>query len=213
MKPGVLLAACLLLMLNACRSALITELAASSGQSLFHDDFSAPAGGWPQVAGPDGRMGYQDGAYQMQVDRPNYDLWAFPGYSYRDVRIEVDATRLGGPQSNRFGLACRTRDQENFYFFIISSDGYYAIGKVEAGVRRLLGQDMMAYTTVILLGNSTNHLRFDCVDQVLSGYVNGLLVAVTTDTEFRSGDAGLLAGTFDQAGLQVAFDNFVVYKP
>jgi hypothetical protein len=38
-------------------------------------------------------------------------------------------------------------------------------------------------------------------------------VAVTDDSAFRSGDAGLIAGTFDEGGVEISFDNFVVYKP
>jgi hypothetical protein len=34
-----------------------------------------------------------------------------------------------------------------------------------------------------------------------------------TDSNFSSGDVGLMAGTFDTGGAQIAFDNFVVSKP
>lgn len=71
----------------------------------------------------------------------------------------------------------------------------------------------MAYNAAILQDDSPNHLRFDCIDQTLTGYVNGRAVAITNDTDFPSGDAGLIAGTFDQPGVDVAFDNFVVIKP
>lgn len=213
MKISHLLLACLLLASTACRSSLVTDLAAGSGQSLFQDEFSDPSGGWPEVTGMDGSMNYVKGTYQVRVDRTEYELWAFPGHSYGDVRIEVDATRLVGPLSNRFGLICRARDHENFYFFIISSDGYYAIGKVEAGVRSLIGQEMMAYTTAIDLESNVNHLRFECIDQILTGSINGQVVAITMDESIGSGDTGLLVGTFDEPGVMIAFDHFVVYKP
>lgn len=44
-----------------------------------------------------------------------YDAWAnqsrsFPG----DVRIEVDAAKIGGPDDNDFGVICRYQDIDNF---------------------------------------------------------------------------------------------------
>jgi hypothetical protein len=33
------------------------------------------------------------------------------------------------------------------------------------------------------------------------------------DTSFTSGDVGLIAGTYEEAGTDVLFDNFVVTKP
>jgi hypothetical protein len=149
----------------------------------------------------------------MLVQSPLYDLQAVSGQSYRDAHIEVDATRQSGPVYNRFGLICRFKDMNDFYFFAISSDGYFAIGKIQNGVTSLLGQEMMAYNASILQGGDTKHLRFDCIGNTLKGYVNDQTLAITEDTDFSSGDAGLMSGSFDEAGVDVSFDNFVVYKP
>ena len=64
----------------------------------------------------------------------------------------MDATLQSGPVYNRFGLICRFQDMNDFYFFAVSSDGYYAIGKIKNGVTSLLGQEMMAYSAPILQG-------------------------------------------------------------
>jgi hypothetical protein len=203
----------LVICLTACESPLITDLAVGSGGTLFHDDFSDPTSGWARISGQGGAMDYDNGMYRMVVTAQHYDLWSFSGHAYQDVRVEADATRMAGPAENLFGLICRSRDADNFYLFIISSDGYYALGKIKNGALSLLGQEMMAHSTTIIQGDSPNHLRFDCVGQTLTGYVNGQAVAITNDADFPSGDAGLIAGTFDQPGVDVAFDNFVVTKP
>ena len=203
----------LLACLTACQSTLVTDLAARSGAKIYYDDFSDPTSGWIQASSPSGKLNYDNGTYQMMVSSPNYDLWSVSGQAFRDVRVEVDATRLAGPDGNRFGLICRYRRPQDFYFFIVSSDGYYAVGKVSSGVQTLLGQDMMTYSGAIVTGNGPNHLRFDCAGQTLSGYANGQAVVTATDADFPNGDAGLITGTFDQPGVEVAFDNFVVYKP
>ncbi len=203
----------LAILLTACQSSLIAELVTQSGEPLYHDDFSTSTNGWPQTDSENGSLGYADGAYQMLVQSANYDLRAVTGHTYGDVQIEVDATRLAGPVDNRFGLICRFQDMNNFYVFIISSDGYYAIGKIKNGTSSLLGQEKMAFSDFINQGDGANHLRFDCNGNSLTGYVNYQTIAITTDADFSTGDAGLITGAFDKTGVEVSYDNFVVTKP
>jgi hypothetical protein len=203
----------LVFILTACKAALIGDLVTQPGQALYHDDFSDPGSGWPQATSANGILGYDQGAYRMQVLSPGYDLWAVPGQIYRDVHVEVDATRVSGPVNNQFGITCRVQDINNFYFFVISSDGYYAIGKIKDGITTLLGQEMMAYASTIRQGSEPNHLRFDCILKSLKGFVNGQAIAITEDADYSKGDAGLISGAFNEGGVDVSFDNFVVYKP
>ena len=200
-------------LLSACQSSVITDLAAGPGGLLYHDDFSDPTSGWTRTSSPNGTLAYDNGSYRMTVASPYYDLWAVSGQAYRDVKVEVDAARLAGPDVNRFGVICRYRDPQNYYFFILTSDGYYTIGKISGYVRTLLGQNMMAYSAAIVPGNGPNHLRLDCIGQTLTGYVNDQAIVAASDADFPSGDAGLIVGAFDQPGVDVAFDNFAVYKP
>lgn len=39
------------------------------------------------------------------------------------------------------------------------------------------------------------------------------LAGSVTDSSFTGGDAGLIADTFVEAGVEIAFDNFVVLQP
>src|SRR3989337_2357847 len=88
---------------------------------------------------------------------------ANPGLSFTDVQVEVDATKNGGPDDNDFGLICRYQDTENFYAFLISSDGFYSIMKYSGGSSETLGPDAMLSTDTVLQGDNTNHLRADCI--------------------------------------------------
>ncbi len=206
------LAFVLLIIMTACGTPIISDLS-QPGSILFQDDFSDASGKWTQASAEQGSLKIENGAYQMTVSTPNYELPALSGHSYRDVRLEVQATRLSGPMQNLFGLICRARDAQNFYFFIISSDGYYAIGRVMAGQVSLLGQEMMAYNDAIRQGENTNTLQFECLGQALTGSVNGRLIASTQDADFATGDAGLITGAFEESGVEISFDNFSVTKP
>jgi hypothetical protein len=128
------------------------------------------------------------------------------------VRIDVDVAKIGGPDENRIGLLCRFA-KGNYYFFMVSSDGYYTIGKFIDENATLLGQSEMQFNEAIHKGLAVNHLRGDCVDNVLTFYVNGKQVAQTQDGDLAEGDVGLLVGTFTEPGVDVIFDNYLVTQP
>ncbi|HLA96869.1 MAG TPA: hypothetical protein VJL34_00325 [Anaerolineales bacterium] len=219
MKPRLILfLSALVLVSLACQavvsdSSTNTEPPVDRAEVLFQDDFANPASGWDRVDEAAGITDYEDGVYRILVNEENTDIWANPGLNFSDLHIEVDATKMGGDDNNDFGLICRYVDAENFYFMIISSDGYYGVGKVVAGEQQLIGTDSMPPSDEINQGNATNHLRADCVDKEIALYVNGELLAEYEDSQFSSGDVGLIAGSFDLPGTEIYFDNFVVLKP
>jgi hypothetical protein len=47
----------------------------------------------------------------------------------------------------------------------------------------------------------------------LALHVNGELVADVRDGTFTSGDVGLIAGTFEEGGVEIHFDDFLVFEP
>ena len=145
------------------------------------------------------------------MQKPGLNFWSTPHKNYGNVRIEADVIKLAGPDENRMGLMCRYQGG-NYYFFIISNDGYYAIGKFIKGQTTLLGQEQMQTTPLIQL-NAVNHLRADCVGNKLTFTLNGSQLAATQDDDLTSGDVGVLAGTFTQPGADVSFDHFVVTQP
>jgi len=119
---------------------------------------------------------------------------------------------LAGPDENRIGLICRSNGT-SYYFFIVSSDGFYGMGIFEKGKTSLLGQNEMQTSDKINIGTAVNHLRADCNHDDLAFYVNGSRIAEVHDATLQHGDVGLLAGTFTQPGVDIVFDNFVVTKP
>ena len=183
-----------------------------SGSVLFQDDFTGRASGWDRLMTAEGTMDYDAGGYRMLINALNTNFWATPHKNFADVRMEVDAGKLGGPDENRIGLICRFNGSD-YYFFMITSDGFYGIGLYAGGQAVLLGQSEMKTNNNIKTGLAVNHLRADCAGNVLTLYVNGFPVASAQDSTLKSGDVGLLAGTFAKTGVDLVFDNFVVLKP
>lgn len=183
-----------------------------SGSLLFQDDFAQPVTGWDRFSTMQGTMDYDAGGYRLLVNAPETNFWSTPHKNFVDVRMEVDTGKLAGPDENRIGLICRYSGS-NYYFFMFTSDGFYGIGIFSGGKAQLLGQSEMKTDVNIKTGLAVNHIRADCVGDTLSFYINGFPVASAKDTTLKSGDIGLLAGTFAQTGVDVVFDNFVALKP
>ena len=180
---------------------------------IFQDDFSDTTSGWDRVNLPEGITDYEDGVYRIFVNTGNTDYWANPGLNFEDAIIEVEATKVGGPDDNDFGLICRHQNTENFYIFLISSDGFFGILRVIDGEQKLLEMDEMEYSESINTGNSTNVIRADCIGSSLTLYVNSEQLISVEESSLESGDVGLLAGTFDILGTDIHFDNFLVRTP
>jgi hypothetical protein len=62
-------------------------------------------------------------------------------------------------------------------------------------------------------GNALNHIEAACIGNQLSLSVNGSEIFNLTDESQAGGDVGLIATTYDQGGIEIRFDHFVVTAP
>jgi hypothetical protein len=189
----------------------------ASGTVLFQDDFSNPLSGWDRGSTSDGVMDYDGGVFRILVNTPKALFWSAPGTQYTDSRTEVDTAKINGPDSNRAGLICRW-DGKQFYLFMISADGYFAVGRAQIvngamAEVTLLGQDQMVFSSNINTGMAINHLRADCIGNTLTFYINGFPVSQVTDAAIPSGESGLMGGAFEEGGVDIIFDQFIVMQP
>jgi hypothetical protein len=221
MKKSIIVATLTLLAVNLACS---LTTAPQTGNLLFKDDFSSTSSGWDAVRDTDGITDYENGAYRIQINTigkngNGMSYWASPGLESQlpaDVRIEVDATKKGGPDENDFGVMCRyttINDLPNFYQFMVTSDGYAGIVLVTNGGQTILTTDKLQPTDAIKQGAASNHIRADCTGTTLTLYINDKKIATATDTSLVRGDVGLIAGIYSEAGADFLFDNFIVTKP
>jgi hypothetical protein len=176
---------------------------------IFVDDFSDPNSGWGRDRSDDHIMDYEKGGYRIWVNKAQYMYWVTPGKNFpEDVIVEVDATKTGGSDENEFGIICRYQNENNYYMFTISSDGYMLISKEQEGEQVGLSSEQMESTDVIHQGSASNHIRAECKGNSLVLFVNNEKVASAVDSSFMSGDVGLLVATFDTPGVDILFDDF-----
>ncbi len=190
-----------------------TEATPTGPKVLFQDDFSSAGNEWLQLRDTDGITDFEQDGYRIMVDKTEWVFWSNPGISVSNVKIDVDATKLGGPEENEFGVICRYVDENNFYFFTTTSDGYFSVNKMVNGEFSFIGMEEFGTTEVVNGGNVLNHLTAECNGNTLRFWVNGSLLLETQDDSYTVGDVGLIAGTADAAGTDILFDNFVVTEP
>jgi len=189
-------------------------IAKSRPNAVFIDDFSNQDNGWETWGDANGSyVVYQNGGLRILVMEKQFDYWSRPGKRFGDARVEVDAIKLAGPNDNDFGLMCRYQDKNNFYAFLISSDGYAGILKVEDGKYKVVSGSQLTATTQVRTGEALNHIQADCIGQTLTFLVNEQVVAQAQDGGFTTGEVGVIAGTNANPGVDIFFDNFVVSKP
>ena len=219
-KPVLFALVALALVSLACKTLLPDAETAQPDNVLFQDDFSDTSSGWSRYNESDGLTDYQDGGYRIFVNAESYSFWSNPGLGESlpaDLRVEVDATKIGGPDENDFGVICRYVEGESnssFYQFMVTSDGYYGIVRVDDNVQTVITQDgKLMPTDLVKTGEATNRVGATCIGSTLTLYVNGSMVASVEDSTLTSGDVGLFVGSFESIGADIMFDNFIVTKP
>jgi hypothetical protein len=216
LTTGLWLAA--LLLLAGCAAAVESEPDTCDGPDfLFADDFSGEFDcGWALYDRGGRSAAIDNAAMQLAVGQPGELWWTNPGRNFDDVVITAEARQVDGPNNNAYGLICRYQNEENFYAFLVSGDGYYAIGKYQSGsdtVTYLTPDAQFQPSDAINVGVASNELRVSCIGSELNLEINGIPVLTVSDPTFVTGDIGLAAGTLEQGTTIVEFDNVRVTLP
>lgn len=191
--------------------------ACDSSSAIFEDDFSGEQNcGWLEYNRGGTVAAIEEGALKISTSSPGEVWWTNPGRAFDDVVINVTTRQINGPDDNAYGVICRYQDEENFYLFLISGDGYYSIGKYQSGEDRVtyLTEDgQFAQSDQINQGAATNLMEVSCVGNELSLAVNGYPLLTITDSEFGAGDIGLAVSALQQGTVEVDFDDLQVTGP
>ena len=132
---------------------------------------------------------------------------------YVDVTIDVRVRHVQGSVNNWMGVICRQLDEDNYYLFAISADGYYVILEVVGGISvPLTGPD---YSESLNRGKAENTLRVRCRGTTLSFWVNDeLLVTHSAETLNKAGGVAMFADAVRAGEVTVvAFDDFILASP
>jgi hypothetical protein len=188
-----------------------TKVDDSSDTIKFSDDFSQENSGWEIGSFDGGGVGYSQGKYFVSSNGDGSTMWGAAGRSFEDVVVEVDAKQISAPSNNNndYGVICRLQSDGGGYYALVSGDGFYAILRESGGDSYDILVDWKD-SNHIREGNSQNQLVLSCVGSKISLFVNGQLLAETSDSMYKSGDIGFTATSYEPEGTEIHFDNVLV---
>lgn len=148
---------------------------AGEGAVLYETNFDSPsaAADW-EAAFDDGTISalISNGQLVVDVDAlTDVGTWLAMNFTFSDFVLDVDATKLGGPDDNGIIVLFRLQDNENYNRFDISSDGYYTVSMARGGERIVISDFIQS--DAIITGAATNHVRVYAVGDTFRFEVNG----------------------------------------
>jgi hypothetical protein len=181
--------------------------------ALYKDDFSGSDGGWGTGTDDKSSVEITNGEMVMQVFQSDYFVWSVPGEdSLENVHIEVTATNTGNSTSTAFGIVCAHQVTDQFYYFVLTSNGEYAIAKTALAQDDLFltNNDTLATSPDIAVNAASYKIGADCGNGTLTLYVDGKQIDTVSDSTYTKGDVGLFAWTGTDTFAEIHFDDLIV---
>jgi hypothetical protein len=178
-------------------------------EATFSDDFRSDSGLWANPDYDDVTFAYARGAYYITVEGTNITPASTGDVTVTDFLLEVEAAQTSGP-AGQYGLFFRQVDDDNFYLFTVSPAQSYTLWEMVDGE----WNELIPWTDAeAILGGEgeVNRLGVLAEGALITLLVNDTPLAQYTDDTFASGNIALAAGTFDEGGVEVEFDNVEVW--
>ncbi len=194
------------------QTSLISRLAEIRAEDpTFSDDFRRDRGVWDMDSDDEVTRKIAAGTYRLLVATPNLLAWSNADVEFADFLLDLDTTHQGGPLDNEFGVVFRYVDEDNYYLFSISSDGYYRLRKqIDNEWETIFG--WLPSEAIEIGEGSDNHITILAEGAQLTFLVNDVLLEQIEDDTFDFGGFGLAVGTFDEGDVEIAFDNLQVWE-
>jgi hypothetical protein len=196
----------------------------------------------------EGRLNSQveNSTLKLEADDINKKPFSVASQHWGDFDLSVQASPADGPLNNGYGVIFRLQtkgnsspDDDDFYLFLVSSDGFYQVMRSIDGQQKELsnwipsplvtqGIDVVNHLRVVATGD---RFRFYingqpvqlCVpnnpdgtstyNDRLGGCIDGQMLDTLVDASIGSGQLGVVIQTLDEPGVVVNFDNVVVAGP
>lgn len=169
-------------------------------------------GDWEELDG-DGFSSTLDDDQYVVEETSGKLVWSMNRVEYDDVVMHVEIERLSDGETSAFGMMCRV-DPDNIsdgYSFVVASDGAYSVGYWdEDGYTPLHDNDFE--TSSDIDNDDSYEMTVVCVGEYLALYVDGELIYEVEDDTYDEGYSGMAAISFDDDGVEVAFDNLVIWE-
>lgn len=183
---------------------------------LFSDEFANPGSGWFTWSDEKTSAEYMSGEYVLSYYQYNTRSSSYTDELFDLSDIEVRFV-VKNPQASpflEFGIYCDYQDDDNFYSFLVSTNGCYRIVKFVEGVRTVLtpmiDNDEWACSKDIPNQATSYNFRAECAKSTLSLYIDEKEIALINDPDHARGGVRLRGGYFGHEVGKIYFDDFIV---
>ncbi len=180
------------------------------GDIILSEDFSDNVNNWNLGSSSEGGVDIADGQLIIEVNKDNYIIWSDLPDTYQSLIMVMDINVLQPAGDGDFGFVCGLVDVDNFTVLEISEDGYYSIWKYVKSEFESLVE--WTYSDAVAAGGPFTLAAY-CGPDRLALAVNDTLLVETTDPNYVAGRVGVAAGAYDNPGIVVGFDNFIIMRP
>jgi len=181
---------------------------------IFFDDFSDTTGWYTYE---DDRFGfkYTSDGYHIYNNIKMGLIWSIREQEFSGVVLEVDGTRLEGPEDSYFGVVCKFADDgDNYYALVIGDNGFYGVGLMENGEYEFIKTGTDEADIINHGQGETNRLRGVCNGNHFTVYANGELLLDVWDSTLAEGIVGLVVGNQRSgSGTEFRFNDFAISWP
>ncbi|HBC46348.1 MAG TPA: hypothetical protein DEO84_02115 [candidate division Zixibacteria bacterium] len=176
---------------------------AQSVETIVFDQFNDNAHGWVQIQ--EATINISDSCLHFDNHSEHLSsIWQIVEKIERGFFVSAITTHTGGVTDWGYGLSFGGRDYDNEYFFLISADGSFNVGKFEGGKWSDISE-WTASDAVKVGSNAQNHLLVKAKSN-WEFYINGVKVYSMLRAESFGGNAGVVVEN-EQA---VDFDRFML---
>jgi hypothetical protein len=175
---------------------------------LLTDDFEDPAQSFEVSDTPDYISYFEGGQFIYEVYEPETAVWNWYIDPFADVVVSADVSFLAGATDGEAHLLCRVDEFGQLYRFVISVDGYFVI--LYENADELVYLIDWTYSDYIYNNVQSFRMTAVCTGSRLILAMNDQVLGEARDGTIVVGGTGIGAGTFNNAGVAVAFDNFEV---
>jgi hypothetical protein len=206
------------------------------GTLLYTASFDATQDDWETYSG---RLDVSIDGGVLRVENGQSDSYAFSvaDQHYADLDLRGRAVGAAGPLNNGYGVVFRYQNPQNFYAFLVSSDGYYSVMRAVNDDQRWLsnwidtplvnqGIGVVNRLRVVASGDEfrfwiNGEPALVCIPNnpdaestyVMGTCVEGTMLDVLRESSLASGQIGVVALTFGEPDVVAEFDDVVIYSP
>jgi pSer/pThr/pTyr-binding forkhead associated (FHA) protein len=178
---------------------------------LYQDDFESDGGHWGELDLDEVRTRIEGSALHIELYQPSINaINNFREREFEDFTITCYARSLGDTPG-MYGIIFRSQDDQNHYFFQVTDQRYYRLGKKTNETI-----DIIPWTTTAFISGQgeSNKLTVTMEGDQILVYINDQQVVDIRDSTFQSGGLGLVAGSpAEFNGYHAVFDQVSIEAP